>query len=278
MNAFNGVNLAAACILTSTEKAQELGIPEDKWIYVLGRAGTSENENFWKRRHFHHSEAIRKTIDAALHVSGLSAMDIDCYDFYSCHNTGLVLANGGMLTYQHAIYLSASSQGDRRDYAKRNPLPTSVDEYSPSFINAGEGPAVIEYNRDGDPVTGLIVARLLGSGQRFIVNHGDEQTLPDSPTSRQSVGKSGHVTVGRDQSPIKMTLRLPLTWALRPGPASALCFLLDRLILLSSAIAASDPPFCSVASGSIAIFGKVWLVFDMEDDSAEPEPKARKAC
>jgi len=44
MNAFNHVNLAAACILTSTDKALELGIPKEKWIYVLGGAGTSENE------------------------------------------------------------------------------------------------------------------------------------------------------------------------------------------------------------------------------------------
>lgn len=36
MNAFNDVNLAAACILTSTECAERLGIPEEKWIYPLG--------------------------------------------------------------------------------------------------------------------------------------------------------------------------------------------------------------------------------------------------
>ena len=37
----------------------------------------------WERRHLHHSEAISKSIDAALDVSGLSTSDIDCYDFYS---------------------------------------------------------------------------------------------------------------------------------------------------------------------------------------------------
>lgn len=45
MNAFNGVNLSAACILTSTENAQKLGIPEDKWVYVLGGAGTHEKDD-----------------------------------------------------------------------------------------------------------------------------------------------------------------------------------------------------------------------------------------
>ena len=43
MNAFNGVNLAAASILTSTEYAEELGIPESKWIYPLGGAGTQDS-------------------------------------------------------------------------------------------------------------------------------------------------------------------------------------------------------------------------------------------
>lgn len=39
MNAFNIVNLAAACVLTSVEYARELGIPEDKWIYPRAGAG-----------------------------------------------------------------------------------------------------------------------------------------------------------------------------------------------------------------------------------------------
>jgi hypothetical protein len=43
MNAFNTVNLAAAAIVTTVGHAQKLGIPQDKWIYVLGGAGTSES-------------------------------------------------------------------------------------------------------------------------------------------------------------------------------------------------------------------------------------------
>jgi hypothetical protein len=42
MNAFNTINLAGAVILTSTDVAKELGIPEDRWIYPLGGAGTSD--------------------------------------------------------------------------------------------------------------------------------------------------------------------------------------------------------------------------------------------
>lgn len=45
MNAFNTVNLAAACILTSTDFARELGIPESKWIYPLGAAGIRDSND-----------------------------------------------------------------------------------------------------------------------------------------------------------------------------------------------------------------------------------------
>jgi hypothetical protein len=45
MNAFNTVNLSAACILTSTEHAKELGVPRSKWIYPLGGAGTEESND-----------------------------------------------------------------------------------------------------------------------------------------------------------------------------------------------------------------------------------------
>ena len=45
MNAFNSVNLAAACILTSVEYAQALGIPEEKLIYPLGGAGTQDADH-----------------------------------------------------------------------------------------------------------------------------------------------------------------------------------------------------------------------------------------
>lgn len=49
MNAFNNINLAAACILTSTQYARELGVPEDKWIYPLGGAGTRDSDNCKRR-------------------------------------------------------------------------------------------------------------------------------------------------------------------------------------------------------------------------------------
>ncbi|KAK6360116.1 hypothetical protein TWF730_006269 [Orbilia blumenaviensis] len=73
-----------AVILTSTEFAKELGVPEAKWIYALGGAGTQDSTYFWLRPNYHSSPAITQSLDAALRVSNLSTVDIDVYDLYSC--------------------------------------------------------------------------------------------------------------------------------------------------------------------------------------------------
>ena len=45
MNAFNDVNLSAACLVTSTEYAERLGIPREKWIFPLGGGRARDSED-----------------------------------------------------------------------------------------------------------------------------------------------------------------------------------------------------------------------------------------
>jgi hypothetical protein len=45
MNAFNNINLAGTVLLTSTEYARELGVPQSQWIYPRGGAGTRDPFN-----------------------------------------------------------------------------------------------------------------------------------------------------------------------------------------------------------------------------------------
>ncbi|KAE8443424.1 hypothetical protein EG329_001905 [Mollisiaceae sp. DMI_Dod_QoI] len=258
MNAFNNVNLAATCLLTSTEYAKELGIPEERWIYPLGGAGTSDAINFWERPNFYSSPAISKSLDEALRVSGLGKEQIDIFDFYSCFpivpklacqhlglsitkqnkpitllggltsfggagnnysmhaltamvrelrkgkmQRGLVLANGGVLTYQYVVCLSSKPRNS--PYPDRNPLPNllTVDS-APSIDDQAEGEATIEtytieFDRDGAPVRGHIVGRLKRSKHRFIANHGDENTLKQlSRTKKEQIGRIGWVTTRDD--------------------------------------------------------------------------------
>ncbi|KAH0276763.1 hypothetical protein KCU91_g3641, partial [Aureobasidium melanogenum] len=84
MNAFNTVSLAAACIVTSVGHARSLGIPESRWVYPSGGAGSAEDYDFWKRPAFDSAAAIGASIDLALKNAGLQKEQIDLFDFYSC--------------------------------------------------------------------------------------------------------------------------------------------------------------------------------------------------
>ncbi|CAI7670733.1 unnamed protein product [Penicillium viridicatum] len=84
MNAFNDVNLAGACILTTTECAVRMGISRVKWIFPLGGGRAEDSKDFWDRPNFYTSRAIASALDLCFHSSRLSKDDIDLFDFYSC--------------------------------------------------------------------------------------------------------------------------------------------------------------------------------------------------
>ncbi|KAK6504597.1 hypothetical protein TWF481_006536 [Arthrobotrys musiformis] len=254
MNAFNNVNLAGAVILTSTEFAEELGVPKSKWIYALGGAGTQDSTYFWLRPNYYSSPAITQSLDAALRVSNLSTADIDIYDLYSCFpivpkiaghhlgldvvnpskpitvlggltsfggagnnysmhaitemtrklrsgrgSTGLVLANGGSATYEHAICISVRPRTSGLPYPDSAPLPMFTEVTAPRIDESPEGEAIIEtytvsFHRSGKPELAYIVGRLTKSDHRFVANHGDEQTLSYlCSTSDEPIGKVGWV-------------------------------------------------------------------------------------
>lgn len=199
MNAFNTVNLASAIILTSTSFAKVLGVPASKWIYPLGGAGTKDADEFWKRPNFTSSPSISRSIDASLHVSGVSKDELDLIDIYSCFpivpklaaeqlglpvsggkkqltllggltsfggagnnysmhaltamtrclrdgkgKTGLVLCNGGVLSYQSVVILSKEPR-KKGSYPLENPLPPQIiDVSAPELVFDAEGDAIVE--------------------------------------------------------------------------------------------------------------------------------------
>ena len=58
---------------------------------------------------------------------------------------GLILANGGVLTYQHALCLSTKSRGDDSAYPNKDPLPSQVTSIPvPAVTTHAEGEAIIE--------------------------------------------------------------------------------------------------------------------------------------
>lgn len=201
MNAFNTVNLAGACLLTSVSFAKSLGIPSSKWIYPLAGAGTKDSDDFWKRPNFYTSPSISRSIDVALSLSETSKLEIDLYDFYSCFpivpkiaahhlglpivggeksltllggltsfggagnnysmhaltemtrciragkgRKGLVLCNGGVLSYQYVVVLGKEPRS-KGAYPESNPLPYEIKDVPSPQLAIGaeaEGEAVIE--------------------------------------------------------------------------------------------------------------------------------------
>lgn len=112
---------------------------------------------------------------------------------------GMVLCNGGVLSYQYAIVLSSEPRADGA-YPLENPLPEILSDVpAPEIAEDAEGEAVVEtytveFSRDGKPLRGHVVGRLEGSGKRFLANHGDEETLRQMGSGKgEIVGKSGWV-------------------------------------------------------------------------------------
>jgi len=77
------VNQAAALLLTSERRASELGIPQDRWIYLHGQCDLQER-TLLERPDLGASPAAQLALQAALAHAGLAVDDIALFDFYSC--------------------------------------------------------------------------------------------------------------------------------------------------------------------------------------------------
>ena len=77
------VNQGAAVLLTSVERARELGIPEEKWVYVHGRADLREH-GLLERADLGASPAAAAAANAALSAAGIGVSELSHIDLYSC--------------------------------------------------------------------------------------------------------------------------------------------------------------------------------------------------
>ncbi|MFI4964274.1 MAG: acetyl-CoA acetyltransferase [Caulobacterales bacterium] len=84
LNAIMEVDQSAGVILASERKARELGVPQDKWVYLHGCADAADLWFPLDRQDFHSSPAMRLTGRHALEMAGVGLSDIDFIDLYSC--------------------------------------------------------------------------------------------------------------------------------------------------------------------------------------------------
>ncbi|MFI4949416.1 MAG: acetyl-CoA acetyltransferase [Caulobacterales bacterium] len=84
LNAIMEVDQSAGLILASEKKARELGVPEEKWVYLHGCADAADLWFPLDRQDFHSSPAMRLTGRQALEMAGVGLDEIDFIDLYSC--------------------------------------------------------------------------------------------------------------------------------------------------------------------------------------------------
>jgi acetyl-CoA C-acetyltransferase len=84
LNAIMEVDQSAGVLIASVKKARELGVPEDKWVFLHGCADASDLWYPLERQDFHSSPAMRLTGKRALEMAGIGLDDLSLIDLYSC--------------------------------------------------------------------------------------------------------------------------------------------------------------------------------------------------
>eukprot|EP00004_Rigifila_ramosa_P012315 TRINITY_DN2660_c0_g1_i1.p1 TRINITY_DN2660_c0_g1~~TRINITY_DN2660_c0_g1_i1.p1 ORF type:complete len:484 (+),score=81.76 TRINITY_DN2660_c0_g1_i1:72-1454(+) len=96
MNSVIQVNQAAAVVLTSVGRARQLGIPEERWVYLHGCADVNEVWNVTERPNLHESPAIKLMGQAAMKMAGVTIGDISFLDIYSCFPSAVQLGRDAL--------------------------------------------------------------------------------------------------------------------------------------------------------------------------------------
>ena len=84
MNSNNDVDMAAALIICSVAKAESLGVPRDRWIFVHSGADCHEHQFLSNRWSFAETPAVELGGRAALDLAGVTIDDVAVVDLYSC--------------------------------------------------------------------------------------------------------------------------------------------------------------------------------------------------
>jgi acetyl-CoA C-acetyltransferase len=92
MNSNNMVDQGAVLILASAEKARQLQIPTERWVFPYAGADSHDTYAIAERAEFHASPAIRIAGLRALELAGAGVDDIDLIDVYSCFPSAVQVA------------------------------------------------------------------------------------------------------------------------------------------------------------------------------------------
>jgi acetyl-CoA C-acetyltransferase len=83
MVARDQVNQGAAALSMSVEAARRLGVPEENWVYLHGRADLEE-QPLLQRPDLGHAPSAVMAVREALAMAGIGVDDVATFDLYSC--------------------------------------------------------------------------------------------------------------------------------------------------------------------------------------------------
>ena len=84
MNSNLDVDMGAALIMCSAERAEALGVPRDRWVFPHSGSDCHEHQFISHRWSFAETPAVELGSRRALELAGLGIDDIDLVDLYSC--------------------------------------------------------------------------------------------------------------------------------------------------------------------------------------------------
>lgn len=86
------VDQSAAVIVCSAAKADELGIPDDRRVYLHGCAQGDDHWFVTERWNLHSSPAIRNVVKKTFDMAGKTLRNVDVFDLYSCFPSAVEIA------------------------------------------------------------------------------------------------------------------------------------------------------------------------------------------
>jgi len=92
MNSNAFIDQAAAVIVTSVAVARELGVPEDRWVFLHGCADGHDIWHMSERRDYHSCPAMKKVFEEAFRMAGIGFDEVDKIDLYSCFSSAVEIA------------------------------------------------------------------------------------------------------------------------------------------------------------------------------------------
>lgn len=91
MNSNNDVDMAAAIIMCSVAKAESLGVPRDRWVFVHAGTDCHEHPFVSQRWSFAETPAIERGGKRVLELAGCGIDDVALIDLYSCFPSAVEL-------------------------------------------------------------------------------------------------------------------------------------------------------------------------------------------